>query len=98
MLPSVEHRSGDRGAGGDRSRRTTRAECARERESRRKILKKARATIRYAEDQSLAALGLAHPADGRENATDAPLRPLAGRGLELGSRDAFTQGVRYVNS
>ena len=58
----------------------------------------ARATIRYAEDQSLAALGLAHPADGRENATDAPLRPLAGRGLELGSRDAFTQGVRYVNS
>ena len=58
----------------------------------------ARATIRYAEDQSLAPLGLAHPADGRENATDAPLRPLAGRGLELGSRDAFTQGVRYVNS
>ena len=38
----------------------------------------ARATIRYAEDQSLAALGLAHPADGRENATDAP-RATAGR-------------------
>ena len=35
--------------------------------------KAARATIRYAEDQTLAPLGVAHPADGRENVSDAPL-------------------------